>query len=870
MTSQNNVSPNLPIAAALSPEDRIRFVAENPFDLVAEVDLKGRYCYVSPNHENVVGFKPEELLGARPLQRVHPEDLERINQKWSDMIHRREGRADFRYRNKAGEWRWLEGTGRLLHHPDSEPRFLLVCRDITERKLREEELSALVAVGKVINLQLEPREQIQQLASHLKPFLPFDEFFISILQDNVLVHWRGERELSGMPDPDRCQPAYPGTPVREAIEEDRLLVQNEVASPNLSRPVRSYINVPLRAGGLAIGMLHLDSYSPQVWTPGHVRLAGLVGEQVATAVWQANLLREAKNQKAALAQSNAILRATQEAAADGICLVDDNGQVVSFNKRFSQLWNLEPEQEAELQREGQVLNHVLSLLAAPDEFIDRIAYLFDHPGASARDEIRLRDGRVFERYSAPALSPASKAEKPQSFGRIWSFVDISDRKSSEERLTHQAFHDALTGLPNRLLFVDRLSRALAKSKRTQKMVAVLFLDLDRFKVVNDSLGHQKGDLLLVEVASRLTHCMRPGDTAARFGGDEFVVLLDEVVAPADATRIAERINASLQVPLLLGGHEVHVTSSIGIVMSESPEETPEDLLRKADVAMYRAKGKGRAGFEVFSEEFSAQALERLQLELELASVVKREELELYYQPLVNLQTGRVEAFEALLRWNHPRRGLTSPNLFVSLAEETGHIIAIGSWVIKQACRQGMLWSEGGATPLMHVNLSARQFEHANLPGEVDSILQETGFPANRLMLEITESAVMTDAEAAVGQLERLKALGVKLSIDDFGTGYSSLSYLEFFPIDCLKIDRTFTSRLEHGSVLVKAITMLGHAMGVEVAAEGIETEAQLEQLKELGVHWGQGYIFAMPLAHATAEKLNGQLYVSGYNWPEVP
>ncbi|HKC74261.1 MAG TPA: EAL domain-containing protein, partial [Chloroflexota bacterium] len=379
-------------------------------------------------------------------------------------------------------------------------------------------------------------------------------------------------------------------------------------------------------------------------------------------------------------------------------------------------------------------------------------------------------------------------------GAIGVSHDITQRTRAEAALQHQAFHDALTGLPNRALFLDRLEHALARAHRQAGAVGVLFLDLDRFKVVNDSLGHAAGDLLLVAVAARLKGCLREEDTVARFGGDEFAILLGEVDEVSMTLRAAERIIQALDAPFHLDGHDVVTATSIGIVTS-TPQHTPADMLRDADVALYRAKNRGRGRYEVFDETMNAQALERLELEADLRGAVERGEFAVYYQPKIALATGCVVGVEALVRWQHPRRGLVSPAAFIPLAEETGLIRPLGQWVLEEACRQTKRWHEQmpSLALVTSVNLSARQFQQPTLVEDVAAALRQSGVTPGCIQLEITESVAMEDAEAAVTTLQQLKALGVQLAIDDFGTGYSSLAYLKRFPVDELKIDRAFVS-----------------------------------------------------------------------------
>lgn len=561
-----------------------------------------------------------------------------------------------------------------------------------------------------------------------------------------------------------------------------------------------------------------------------------------------------------LRRSNAILEATQEAAAEGIFLVDKRGLVVRFNRRFTELWNVREHEVDHLRENHLLLSRVLESLKDPDEFIERIGYLYDHPDESTRDEIYLNDGRVFDRYSAPAVSPQG-----DYYGRVWSFTDITARKAAESRLAHQAFHDPLTGLPNRVLFLDRLERALARARRHNQFIAVLFLDLDRFKIINDSLGHEAGDQLLIAVGQRLRERMRPEDTAARLGGDEFTVLLEDIEDVHAAARVAERIAEDLRAPFQLGTREVFTTSSIGIALSNGTGHSPDDVMRDADAAMYLAKSRGKAHYEVFDQTLTSRALENLELENDLRRALNRGEFELFFQPIVNLLTNTVTGHEALLRWRHPTRGLIAPADFIPIAEETGLIVPIGSWVLREACSQCKAWNDAAAlapqgqereTPIcISVNLSARQFEQPDLVADVAATLRETQIPPHQLCLEITESAVMQDIDAALSTLQALKTLGVGLAIDDFGTGHSSLSYLRRFPIDVLKIDRSFIAGLTEDpqagdGAIVRAIITLAENFGVSVTAEGIETNLQLSELLQLNCSQGQGFFFAHPISAA--------------------
>jgi diguanylate cyclase (GGDEF)-like protein/PAS domain S-box-containing protein len=429
--------------------------------------------------------------------------------------------------------------------------------------------------------------------------------------------------------------------------------------------------------------------------------------------------------------------------------------------------------------------------------------------------------------------------------------DITERKRLEADLAHQATHDSLTGLPNRSLLLDHLELDLARAEREGRRVAVLFLDLDRFKQVNDTLGHDAGDELLAQVARRIAEVVRPADTVARLGGDEFVILCGEVDDQDHAATIAHRVAAAIEVrSFRLGETDLSITASIGIALS-SGSAHPEALLRDADAAMYRAKDLGRARLEIYDETMRRQTARRMELSEELASSLQEGDIVVHFQPVVELETGRVTSVEALARWQHPERGLLVPHDFIGLAEETGLIVGLGLRVLSRACEHGRRWEEefGSAAPRVHVNLSARQLTTSNLPVLVQGVLDGSGLTPSRLCLEITESVLMEDASAVIDTLWELKAIGVMLAIDDFGTGYSSLSYLRRFPVDVLKVDQSFVSGLgpdPEDSTIVAAIVNLANTLELEAIAEGVETFDQLERLRGLGCHLAQGYYFARP------------------------
>jgi diguanylate cyclase (GGDEF)-like protein/PAS domain S-box-containing protein len=452
---------------------------------------------------------------------------------------------------------------------------------------------------------------------------------------------------------------------------------------------------------------------------------------------------------------------------------------------------------------------------------------------------------------------------------IFQIQDITDRKLAEQQLHHDAFHDALTGLPNRALFMDHLKLAIGRSKRSGKQLfAVLYLDLDRFKIINDSLGHTIGDQLLVGIADRLKNNLRPGDTVARLGGDEFTILVEDIADEKESVQVAERIQNELSVPFMLNGREVFTTVSMGIAPGSTGYERAEDILRDADTAMYRAKSLGKARYEIFDKAMHARAINLLQMETDMRRALERNEFLIHYQPIVALEDFRLRGFEALVRWQHPERGFISPMDFIPVAEETGMIIPLGEWVLREACQQMQRWQKIFPVdpPLfISVNLSSKQFSQNDLINAVANILRETGVAAHTVKLEITESVVMENIETATEMLQQLRDLGVQLSIDDFGTGYSSLSYLHRFPIDTLKIDRSFVTRMTENSEnmeIVRTIVVLAQNLGMDVVAEGVETNEQLVLLQKLHCENGQGYFFSKPVNSTGAEKIIIETYSS--------
>jgi diguanylate cyclase (GGDEF)-like protein/PAS domain S-box-containing protein len=485
-----------------------------------------------------------------------------------------------------------------------------------------------------------------------------------------------------------------------------------------------------------------------------------------------------------------------------------------------------------------------------------------HSVASSEDLIseffRRQDGSLFpvEIICTPML------EQDGPVGKVITFRDITRRQAAEEQLRHQALHDTLTGLPNRAMFLELLQDALANVRQSaQRPFAVLFLDLDNFTMVNDSLGHLAGDHMLTTTAQRLEECLRSQDIVARFGGDEFVILLDNISTDTEAVLLAERIQRAINRPVQFQEYEMGVSASIGIALSARAYEHPDHLLRDADAALYWAKTMGQSRYAVFDTTMHTHALERLHLDAALRRALEQHELRVHYQPIVSLEHGEIVGFEALVRWYHPQRGIVSPGAFIPIAEETGLIVPLSWFVLREACRQTVAWQRRYAEQhdlTISVNLSGKALMRVDVVDQLRRILEETGLDARSLKLEITENVMVDHAETTIDTLRRLRELGVSLGIDDFGTGYSSLRYLHRFPIQTLKIDRSFIDRLcmdAESAAIVQSIVMLSHALQIELVAEGIETEQQLAALHELHCEYGQGYLFARPLDSAAAEAL---------------
>ncbi|MBE9046343.1 EAL domain-containing protein [Pleurocapsales cyanobacterium LEGE 10410] len=549
-----------------------------------------------------------------------------------------------------------------------------------------------------------------------------------------------------------------------------------------------------------------------------------------------------------LTSAISLLQATLDATADGILVLDSSGEVVNYNQKFVDIWGLPS--TVKLNRE-QILTWVLQELTEP--YASNLRERYARLASDNFNCLELKNGKILECYSQ------AQQLQEREIGQVWSFRDVTEHKKAQVIIQHQAFHDSLTNLPNRTLFDRELAKALKKAQRIDKMLAVMFLDLDRFKTINDTLGHAVGDLLLKSVVERLKHCLRQEDIIARWGGDEFTILLPEINSRQDASAIAQRILSVLKPSFKLEKHHLHITSSIGIAVFPEDGTDADVLLKNADTALYWVKEKGRNSYQHYALRLNAQARELLSLENDLHYALEKQELVLYYQPIIEVTTEKIVKLEALLRWQHRKLGLISPELFIPIAEENGLITAIGEWVLETASTQTKAWQDMGLSPLIvAVNLSARQFYNNDLVCTVKRILQQTKLNPGSLELEMTETATMHNTSLAKQILSNLHQMGISLSMDDFGTGYSSLSYLKDFPFNTLKIDRSFIKDLSVDSnnlAIIDAIATLGKGLNLQIVAEGVESEQLKNLLATLHCDYMQGYFLSPPLTVTEATEL---------------
>ena len=804
-------------------EERYRRLAENLPGVVTYVvryeDSRARLSYISPQVETLLGYPREDWVGDRPvwLDALHPEDRERV------LEHERrrfeEGAPlDVEYRLRCADGRivWVWDKDTVSSCPGDNGRShegMLV--DITAQK----ETEAALVHGEELHRSV-----------------------VDALEEGVIVMRASGEVVSSNPSAQRIlgfDPKQPGA-MKAMGEAERYWEDGSPATVETSigakvletgEPERDVLMQFRRSDGRLLWLsLNYQRVKRSMAADEHelvVSFRDITGRREVVE----ELRRSEDRLRTVIASAPVIVFAL---APDGTIELSEGRGLKALGFSPGELvgqrvQDIYPENSPALQMAQRAL-----------------------AGEELRATMEMGDV-VLESHLSPV-----RDDRGEVVGALGVSVDVTERKHAEERLSHMALHDDLTGLPNRSLFIDRLGHALARGRRESTRSAVLFIDLDRFKRINDSLGHRAGDQILLETADRIAGALRADDTVARLGGDEFTVLCEGIATDDEALAIADKIFEELGHLYEVDDGEIYITASIGVALSDE-DASPEELLQDADAAMYRAKGRGRARTELFDEVSRSHTVNRLALESALHGAVERGEFRLYYQPKVSVAAGRVVGYEALLRWEHPTRGLLAPDDFISVAEDSGLIVPIGRWVLTEAARQAATWGEGREPPpVMCVNLSARQFAQPDIVEMIAGVIDETGVNADSLCLEITESVVMEQSHGTVVTLSELKELGVQLAIDDFGTGYSSLGYLKRFRLDFLKIDRSFVDGLGRDpeqTAIVDAVVRLAQALGLGVIAEGVERPEQLAALRDLGCDLVQGYLFAHPEPPEVAGEL---------------
>jgi diguanylate cyclase (GGDEF)-like protein/PAS domain S-box-containing protein len=796
-------------------------------EIVVVLDAQGSLLWANHLAEELFGVTLESAIGMSGIDLVHPDDLEIVLRSLETVQTKSVG-APLEIRAKIGDdWRLIELIGTPVPWFE-KGAVLFSIRDLTDRRRFElardsvARFRSLVHNATTIMMFLSPAGDVESVSGAMTRMLGHDPEAVE------------RQPLANIVTPSD-RPA-----LRHAIE-------TALKGSSATQPVVQALRLLRRGSEEMIPYeLSIVSLVEDPTVGGLVVTAHDVSERVAAEMELRNTVRE-------LRETSSLLNATLESTADGLLVVGKDRIITSFNSQFAEMWRL-PTNLVAARDDHRLLEYVADQLVDPADFLNGVDALYSQPEAESNDTLEFLDGRVFQRMSKPQYVSGDVV------GRVWSFSDVTEEKRLENDLAHLAFHDALTGLANRALFHDRVNQALARVERSERYVAVLFLDLDNFKTINDSLGHSAGDELLKLVAATLVKSLRKSDTAARLGGDEFAVLVEEAPNRAEVMRMADRLMKSLRMPVTVAGQEIAPTVSMGITFGISGN-TGDQLLRNADLAMYLAKAQGKDRIEEFQDQMHIAVVKRLELENDLRRAVLADELRVHYQPIFNLVSGGIVGFEALVRWQHPTLGLLQPTSFIPFAEEIGFIQAIDRFVLTEACTQARRWQSLGLAPadlLMSVNLSAREISDSAIRESVSVALLETGFEATHLILEITESALLRDLGASIRNLESLKSLGLSIAVDDFGTGFSSFSHLEQLPIDILKVDRSFVANITAADgrpSLAPAIVQLAHTLGLTAIAEGVESPDQVTPLRDIQCTLAQGYHLGMPLDAVETEGL---------------
>ena len=747
-------------------------------------------------------------------------------------------------------------ASRIFDPASGEYKIVLIARDITRRKRLETESSVIARVMRGVTSTANLDELLALIHRSIRKVVSAENFFVALFdpETELLTMQFFVDKYDEMPPPSKVGRSFSayvfrtGEPLlctHELAEE--MISAGHVEAVGTDSPI--WLGVPLKTPQGPIGVLVVQDYEDRnKYSEADVEFLTSVADQIALAI-------ERKQAEDALRRSQERFELVTRATSDAIWDWNLETNEIWWNEGFQKLFGYSGDDIGSEIGSWKRRIHPEDL----DRVMTDLSRHIDSGKNNWSDEYRFKrqDGTY-----AFVIDRGYVVHDPE--GRpvrmLGSMMDVSERKQLEEQLTHQALHDPLTKIANRVLFRDRVDHALSKQRRDNTTLAVLFLDLDNFKSVNDSIGHAAGDKLLIAVAMRLQDCLRSSDTAARLGGDEFAVLVESVRNSEEAIMIAERIKSVFKQPFIIDGKEVFMATSIGIAQSGHEAPTADDLLRNADLAMYRAKNDGKGNYVVFEPRMHEALMERLELEDDLRSAIENQEFTIHYQPIVDLGSAEMLGMEALVRWNHPRYGMLAPMKFIPLAEETSLIVPLGEWILGEACRQTKKWSESYGETLdisVTVNISIRQFQQKELIDIVRRALEASGLRPGSLILEITESFMMQETESTIAKLHQLKKLGIRLAIDDFGTGYSSLSYLQRFPIDILKIDKSFVDKIgngEEGRAVARAIIMMGDSLHLKTIAEGIERPEQIQALQNLGCEAGQGFHFAHPLTPKAMEQ----------------
>jgi diguanylate cyclase (GGDEF)-like protein/PAS domain S-box-containing protein len=813
----------------------LRFIVQNSSEIVTVAESDGTLRYASPAFGRILGYDGGEVSGKNLFDFVHPDDLSRVLEGTERVTS---GGApggtnvvEYRFRHKDGSWRWMEGVGTSYQPNEHAERGIVVsARDITKRKGAEERLRK---AEKRYRTLVERAPAITYIHQQ-QPGSFSGTAYVSPQIEDVLGYTQGEYAS----DPEFWKT------ILHPDDRERVLANDE-RTGDTGEPFNLEFRM-IAKDGRVVWLRESGTLGQDEDGQGEV-LHGVLFDITELKRIEGDLRGAEKRYRTLVEQIPAVTYIVERAVGGPEAPIYTSPQIEKMLGYTPKEWL-----DGRLWRERLHPEDRERVLAADERFEREGEERFG-------EEYRLiaKDGSVVWVQEETVL-----VKDEVGSPLYWQGVlhDVTERKGAEERLEHRAFHDPLTDLPNRQLLMDRLGHALARTERSGgRRVAVLFMDLDRFKVINDSLGHEAGDGLLVAVAERLKGYLRSEDTLARFGGDEFVVLVEDVEGSEQAMRVAERLIECLEDPFVLEGRELFVRASVGIALGTSRTKSAEVLLRDADTAMYRAKHES-LGYAVFDPDLYVRAIRRLQLENDLRRAVEREELVLHYQPIFEFGSQEVWGAEALVRWKHPERGLLGPAEFVTLAEETGLIVPIGRWVLHEACRRTRGWQQSHprSAPLrVIVNFSAKQLRHPSCVENIEEALRRSGLGAESLSLDITESAFIDALEGNALTLQRIENLGVGISIDDFGTGYSSLSYLKRLPADTLKIDKAFIRGIGEDvedTAIAGMVVELAHTLGMEVIAEGVETEEQVTLLEEMGCDMAQGFYFARPLPDEAATE----------------